>query len=289
MTQTLRSRSGSRLPGKVADIREVGKIGNTSEKQREKKSNSNVGSKDDDYDWQNDSNNDMKSDGNPLSFDIDHESQINPVEYTGDIASHRNSYDLSNREDFNPTNSTNHSNSHTTHTEKPTSSGAPLEPTQDQVLSPFTSFPRDLFTLNKDLDNKGSVARDHLANERTFLAWVRTAMGFAAFSVAFLLFYRLEHRVVVEGDPNTVSTLPSSMRHDYNKLHNMLKYTRSLSLVCAVVSIVTVVLGLMRYVHVQYTMITGNFPATRLPILLLVVVTMAMLITLIVMDFSMVL
>lgn len=27
------------------------------------------------------------------------------------------------------------------------------------------------------LDNNGSTARDHLANERTYLAWVRTALG----------------------------------------------------------------------------------------------------------------
>lgn len=27
------------------------------------------------------------------------------------------------------------------------------------------------------LENQGSTARDHLANERTFLAWVRTALG----------------------------------------------------------------------------------------------------------------
>jgi len=26
-------------------------------------------------------------------------------------------------------------------------------------------------------DNTGSIARDHLANERTFLAWVRTALA----------------------------------------------------------------------------------------------------------------
>ncbi len=27
------------------------------------------------------------------------------------------------------------------------------------------------------VENSGSTARDHLANERTFLAWVRTALG----------------------------------------------------------------------------------------------------------------
>ncbi|MCJ1322433.1 hypothetical protein MMC15_007781 [Xylographa vitiligo] len=32
--------------------------------------------------------------------------------------------------------------------------------------------------------NTGSVARDHLANERTFLAWTRTGLGFIALGVA---------------------------------------------------------------------------------------------------------
>lgn len=32
--------------------------------------------------------------------------------------------------------------------------------------------------------NTGSVARDHLASERTFLAWIRTGLGFMAFGMA---------------------------------------------------------------------------------------------------------
>lgn len=32
--------------------------------------------------------------------------------------------------------------------------------------------------------NEGSTARDHRANERTFLAWMRTGLGIAAFGVA---------------------------------------------------------------------------------------------------------
>jgi putative membrane protein len=34
------------------------------------------------------------------------------------------------------------------------------------------------------LENQGSTARDHLANERTFLAWVRTGLGIAGLGVA---------------------------------------------------------------------------------------------------------
>eukprot|EP01132_Coremiostelium_polycephalum_P004267 gene4267-5339_t len=37
---------------------------------------------------------------------------------------------------------------------------------------------------SKILENKGSVARDHLANERTFLAWLRTALASIALGVA---------------------------------------------------------------------------------------------------------
>ena len=35
----------------------------------------------------------------------------------------------------------------------------------------------------KPIANQGSTARDHLANERTFLAWVRTALGLVGLGV----------------------------------------------------------------------------------------------------------
>ena len=41
------------------------------------------------------------------------------------------------------------------------------------------------------LENKGSVARDHLALERTFLAWLRTSLAFASIGVAVTQLFRL--------------------------------------------------------------------------------------------------
>ena len=38
-------------------------------------------------------------------------------------------------------------------------------------------------TIEQDVINSGSTARDHLANERTFLAWARTGVGFVALGV----------------------------------------------------------------------------------------------------------
>lgn len=37
--------------------------------------------------------------------------------------------------------------------------------------------------MTEPIENKGSTARDQLANERTFLAWVRTGLGFVGIGV----------------------------------------------------------------------------------------------------------
>lgn len=41
--------------------------------------------------------------------------------------------------------------------------------------------------------NQGSAARDHLANERTFLAWVRTALGIIGLGVVVTKLVASEH------------------------------------------------------------------------------------------------
>jgi uncharacterized membrane protein YidH (DUF202 family) len=41
------------------------------------------------------------------------------------------------------------------------------------------------------LENTGSVARDHLALERTFLAWLRTSLAFASIGIAITQLFRL--------------------------------------------------------------------------------------------------
>ena len=46
--------------------------------------------------------------------------------------------------------------------------------------------------------NTGSVARDHLASERTFLAWIRTGLGFVALGIAVERFSQLDLREILQ-------------------------------------------------------------------------------------------
>jgi uncharacterized membrane protein YidH (DUF202 family) len=53
--------------------------------------------------------------------------------------------------------------------------------------------------------NTGSVARDHLTNERTFLSWTRTGLGFVALGVALAKLDSLE-------------ALSPALKHDHGDL-----------------------------------------------------------------------
>ncbi|KAL2210136.1 hypothetical protein CC79DRAFT_482995 [Sarocladium strictum] len=53
--------------------------------------------------------------------------------------------------------------------------------------------------------NTGSVARDHLASERTYLAWTRTGLGFVALGIAVERFSRFEMMESARGDRTLVT------------------------------------------------------------------------------------
>lgn len=77
-----------------------------------------------------------------------------------------------------------------------------------------------VFLREVNIPNTGSVARDHLANERTFLAWARTSLALCGFGIALeaLEFNTLsqyqqitpeeEGRVIVGRDSISGSVIP---------------------------------------------------------------------------------
>ncbi|KHN96271.1 uncharacterized protein MAM_05857 [Metarhizium album ARSEF 1941] len=120
-----------------------------------------------------------------------------------------------------------------------------------------------------ELENKGSVARDHLALERTFLSWLRTSLAFASIGVAVTQLFRL-NTTISGGNGNS----------DNATLRRLGKPLGSTFLG---ISILTLLLGARRYFHGQDWVIKGKFPASRGTIILIASVSLAiMLVSLVV-------
>lgn len=65
--------------------------------------------------------------------------------------------------------------------------------------------------------NTGSVARDHLASERTFLAWIRTGLGFVALGIAIERFSQLDLTELLRPPPHQQHPQQQQRRDDDNK------------------------------------------------------------------------
>ncbi|KAI9482964.1 MAG: hypothetical protein EXX96DRAFT_556309 [Benjaminiella poitrasii] len=100
------------------------------------------------------------------------------------------------------------------------------------------------FSTSYMLENKAATARDHLANERTFLAWLRTSLSLITVGVAITQLYHL----TPPGESNKVTHA---------------KAGKSLGAAFVVFSIVFLYFANARYFHTQIAMTKGQFPASR--------------------------
>ncbi|KAJ9053988.1 hypothetical protein DSO57_1019167 [Entomophthora muscae] len=130
---------------------------------------------------------------------------------------------------------------------------------------PTPSSKRFVFSLL--LENKGSTARDHLANERTFLAWLRTSLALVTIGVAITQINKL-----TPSKPKD----PDSLRKEIEQRFQLVLGTFYM---CS--GILFVLFGLTRYFYIQTQLTRGMFPASRFTIVLGVILLLVICITLI--------
>lgn len=88
-----------------------------------------------------------------------------------------------------------------------------------------------------DVENRGSTARDHLANERTFLAWLRTGLGVVGLGL-------LLEKMVNAGAPALLDKVMAA------------------ALLAA--GVFLILYGMVRYLRVQASLRAGRFVIARL-------------------------
>lgn len=99
------------------------------------------------------------------------------------------------------------------------------------------------------LENSGATARDHLANERTYLAWLRTSLTFASIGVAVAQFFKLQ----------TTST--KAMKED--QPFSVRKLSTVLGGLFVASGLIVITCGVFRYFNTQRLLQHGKFPASR--------------------------
>ncbi|KAJ1730792.1 hypothetical protein H4S06_004289, partial [Coemansia sp. BCRC 34490] len=115
--------------------------------------------------------------------------------------------------------------------------------------------------LSLRLENKGSVARDHLANERTYLAWIRTSLSMVTVGVAIRQLYR----VSIDLGRNSADASGSGSGSDSGSGPSPDDPLAGIVLgVCFVfLGMLFVFIGLYRYFRSQLLMTKGKFPVSR--------------------------
>ncbi|CUM67634.1 uncharacterized protein PRCAT00005335001 [Priceomyces carsonii] len=136
---------------------------------------------------------------------------------------------------------------------------------------------REYFRWTIVVKNEGSMARDQLANERTLLAWVRTASYFTLAALGAVQIYRLESKAA--------SYSADVYSDEYKKYSEVIKqFGKCISPIMICMSLLALLIGTFTYFHVQEKLYSGYYPAPRILVIVLIVINFSVVLLMFVLD-----
>jgi len=128
-----------------------------------------------------------------------------------------------------------------------------------RLMSLGSRIPSPSYTL----ENTGSAARDHLANERTWLAYLRTSLALASTGVGLVQLFTISAAKSNNPSSNTRRALEQGSNSKIQR------FARPLGGITVALAIIVLAIGTYRYFRIQKALTVGRFPPARQTLVLI--------------------